>query len=340
MLEFRSNNYIENCKSIPRVIFDTLGFEMAMKGIFGNDKDINQYLGLVLLRLGFKAEDNIFLCNYNKDEVSFDCVANGNDTGRIKFRNMSVYNDDREIVLSKDDIEVGYECVMNPVSEIGMNVSLARYRRKYSNGLVYTRYLSRENVRYQIIFGDYILDLKIVKPIDIVLPLYENGRYAKYRLGNENEIESYLVNLSFPTSIVDVYKEICELLGNNMGIYPEFRLCLSRKDDAGEIKLTDMIDLKDGNLEKFGMSDGVRTIFVDKDDNWSYEVNGEEPVLKKLTIKSISDEIVCDFHLSSGYEICAYVNYFIENEANVANKEVENIRKLTRKMFNFSKGSN
>jgi len=340
MVEFRSNNYIKGCKSIPRVIFDTLDFEMTMKGIFGNDKDINQYLGLVLLRLGFKAENNIFLCNYNKDEVSFDCVVNGSDKCRIKLKNMSVYSDDKEIVLTRDNIELGYECVMNPVSEIGMNVSLARFRKEYSNGLVYTRYFSRENVRYQILFGDYILDLKIVKPIGMVLPLYDDGRDAKYKLGNENEVENYLVNLSLPVSVVDVYKELCELFGNDMSIFPEFRLSLSRSDDTGVIRLTDIIDLKDGNLEKFGITEGVRTIFVDKDDNWSYEINGGKPVLKKLAIKSVFDEIICDFQLSHGYDICAYVSYVIENEASVANKEVEDIKKLTRKMFNFGKGSN
>ena len=285
-------------KSVPMVEFDSTDFKLAMINLFDTNIYINEYLGLILLKLGYDAEDKVLLCNYDSKNCSFDCILNGIDIARIKLINIGLNDENIEIILSKFNTEFGYECIPSQQNETGMKISLSRYSVKYPEGRKYTRCLSLDSAKFIIEFGEYKLELKLDKPKDVQLPLFdERGNYTKYKLESEEEIFNYFGNLTFPISIVDVYKEISSKFLGDVSKYPKFSLKLSKIDKDGEYKITDFIDLSYGNFEKIGMttSEGY-IICLDKDDNWRVELPSCKTNPSHFTMISDNGKIACTFN--------------------------------------------
>ena len=134
----------------------------------------------------------------------------------------------------------------------------------YADGVSYVRKLSNDRVYINLCYDDYKLELEVVKPKNLDLSLYDSDwGYSRYRLDNEIGVKNYLLDF-FPIiisgDIVSVYKEIVKLsFDNDVSRYPEFILKFSFCD-----KITDLIHLKYGVLERFGVTllRMDRTLFI------------------------------------------------------------------------------
>ena len=143
MFDLKNNSVKVFDRSVPKVEFENVNIVLELREVFNTNKDIYYYMGLVLLRLGFEPEDSILLSNYDKNNCSFDCIVNDDVFYRIRIDKSS-----SEIVMNTFNNEFGYICEEQSYSEVGMRISLGRYIIKYPNGINFTRYLSRDDMKF------------------------------------------------------------------------------------------------------------------------------------------------------------------------------------------------
>ena len=332
MLDVKSMTEKKYDRSIPKISFENEGIILELLDLIKNDMSIYQYMGLLLLNLGFETEDNIFLCNYDKNDNSFDCMLNNNERYRIKFN-----FDNNQIDVTIHNNVYGYECEKIERSELGMRVSLGSYTYEYADGTGFTRYLSRGKAKFVSSVCDYVFELEIFKPDDIVLPLFdENGCYAKYRLDNEDNLTKYLCSfVVFDNSIIDIYKKLCEVYIDDVSRYPDFSLKMSTPDEDGNLKIIDLIHLKYGELEEIAVTKDERTIFLDKYNNWSFEAPAEDLLPVNFSMTSKNGKVSCVFSAMEDYDLAKqYLPDGLENDMDIANEEVIKIRRKVREVFN------
>lgn len=327
-------------RGLPYVNFnDCNELELKLIDWLGNDKLINESMGLLVLRLHILHEEEnlIEFCNYNKEDNSFKCIINEKDIYDIKINNLNDKYKNKEIVVSRDDTEYTYLCepVMN--IELGMRITLSSYKKNCLYGLVkLTHYLSRDYVILDIDYMGYNLRLKVLKPKDLILPMFDsNGRYSKYRLESEEELISYLINLMPPFSLVDIYEVLREIsLGNDIGIYPEVYLEISKNNKDNEKKITDLIHLRNGEIEKFGLTrvDTSKTLFLNKDGSWEYQCLDEE-CLVDFSMNVNGSKINYNVCIDEDMDIDVS-RKFIRDNIESARCEIENVKVLSRKLFN------
>lgn len=335
MFDLKNNSVKIFDRSIPQVAFDSTNIMFELSEVFNTDKNMYYYMGLVLLRLGFEPEDSIVLSNYDKNNCSLDCVVNDDIFYKIRIDRCS-----SEIIMNTFNNEYGYVCEEQSFSEIGMRISLGRYVIKFPNGINFTRYLSRDDMKFKFEFDNYILELELEKPKELELPLFVDGIYAKYRLDNEEDLVEYMVGLGTNIDIVEIYKKLCESYIGDISKYPKFILKKSKKMDSG-FKVTDIIILKDGELEQFGMTEYDRTVFLDKDDNWSYEMPMEGTIPVSFSLSFQNGRKSCIFSSDEDDDFMQnYLSKNIKEDIGIALNEVAYTKRRVLEIFRNSKGSN
>lgn len=332
MLDVKSMTEKKYDRSIPKISFENEGIILELLDLINNDMSIYQYMGLLLLNLGFETEDNIFLCNYDKKDNSFDCMLNNNERYRIKFN-----FDNNQIDVTIHNNVYGYECEKIERSELGMRVSLGSYTYEYDDGMKFTRVLSRDKAKFIVSLCGYIMELELEKPDDVILPMYDDkGCYAKYRLDNEDNLTKYLCSfVVFDNSIIDIYKKLCEVYIDDVSRYPDFSLKMSTPDEDGNLKIIDLIHLKYGELEEIAVTKDERTIFLDKYNNWSFEAPAEDLLPVNFSMTSKNGKVSCVFSAMEDYDLARqYLPDGLENDMDIANEEVIKIRRKVREVFN------
>lgn len=88
-----------------------------------------------------------------------------------------------------------------------------------------------------------------------------------FRMKNEEQLQQYLLGLSFPLKIDEVYKKIVEISIDSINEYPNFNLKVERKLDEKKQKTTGRISLNYGQLKIFTMTIEGKTISIDSDGN-------------------------------------------------------------------------
>lgn len=331
--------YSSYSRTIPNIIFGSHDLEMFMMDFmmknYDRNKSVIEYLGLVMLRLGFEPEDKIRLCNFdrnNRDQY-FKCIVNDKEFYEIRFENVDDRNLNTRISLVDYNEETTYECIPLSVSEIGTRIVLVSKSIMFADGVVYTRKFDGDKASFEVMFDDYKLNLEINKPKNLNLPVYDNeGKYSRYSLDNEDMLRSYLVDFFSILSkgdVVSVYKKICEIsLGNDVGIYPYLSLSFSFCD-----KVTDLIELSDGVLNRFGVTllKMGRTLFLNKDGSWSYVIYDRENLFK-IIMNVDDDKTNYDISIKNGCDI-DLISEIIQDDTDTVKKNIVNVRKLVNKTF-------
>lgn len=322
-----------NGRSFPYVNFDDCNqLELKLIDWLGNDRLIKETMGLVLLRLHILRDGNnlIEIRDYNNDDNSFKCVIDERYIYDIKINNLDDKDKDKEIVVNNDNIQYTYVCESVNNIELGMRIRLSSYKKDYLYGLVkLTHYLSRDYVMFDIDYMGYDLRFRVVKPSDMVLSLFdEDGRYARYKLENEEGLISYLVNLIPPFNLIDIYNNICEIsLLDDISKYIEIYLEVSKKD-----KIIDLIHLRNGDIERFGITynDG-RSLFLNGDGSWEYYYS-EDDEIDKFSMNVVDGKVNYNMCLDRelGY---SKVDELIRDNTNYANMEIEKVKILSKKLI-------
>ena len=91
-----------------------------------------------------------------------------------------------------------------------------------------------------------------------------------FRLKNEDELQQYLLGLTFPLDIREVYKKLCDISLNSIKEYPLIELEIRKQVDEINFKTTDKIILKHGTLCNITITKEKNTYIIDSDENWTY----------------------------------------------------------------------
>lgn len=323
-------------KSLPTVIFNNCNeLELLLGNWLGNSNKPWEFMGILMYKLGILHDEDVVveIFNYSKEDNSFYCMLNDGRIYTMRFKNLNIKGFNPEIELGICNEKYIYECIPMKNIELDMRIFKKAYSI-YQNGICFTRYLSMENVVFNIDNGKYILEFGVSKPSDITLPLFDGmGNYSKYELENEDMLVKYLTSLKFPISIVDVYKDICKISLGDVSEYPRVLLKVSKKSFTTGNRVIDLIHLEKGNLENFGMTiNGTnRVVLIDKDGNWSYEMNNDDSLVKISLVENTN---------KINYNICISNNISLDDvkslvESNMidASKDVNDTKVLVRKIF-------
>ena len=153
------------------------------------------------------------------------------------------------------------------------------------------------------------------------------------RLNNEEELVEYLMNLDYLLSVDKVYKDIYKITD---GVITEYsRVLFQCSDKLNNGKVTDMFILEDGNLEKFGMTKNGKTMFINKDGSFRYQVSD--------TVSDIDLSIMPDnrvkYEVVSNNDMYDDYNNLLITYCNIsdARSEKEKIKRLVKRVFNKDK---
>jgi len=338
-VEFRRSSIKNNDRTIPVVIFnDCDDLKFLIRDWLGNEKTVSENMGLLMFKLGILSDSNdiVQIYNFNKSDCSFKCSVNNKDIYNIRFKCLNMIGFNTLIEVSYLSTKNNYECIPIDGIELGMRV-IQKEHSVYQNGVCYTRSLSRNETVFTIRRKHYVLEFGVSKPNDVIVPLFgDDGYYAKYELDNESELVKYLTELNFTESIVDIYKEICRISLGDVIKYPRVFIKVYI-DNFKSQRITNLIHLENGQLEKFGMSiDGTdRIVFVDKDDNWVYEMYSDDSYVK-ISSDVDGNKTDCNLSFSSGKYVSTIQKLMSDNMKN-AREDIESVKVRVRSLFDESK---
>lgn len=324
-------------RSIPNISFENEGIILRCLDLVNNNMNIYHYMGVLFLNFGFKPKDNIFLCNYNVLDNSVDCILNNEEKYVIQF-------DKDKIYISIHNSVYGYDCEKVERSELGVRVSLESYTYKYDDGITFTRKFSRNDAKFIVSICGYMIELELDKPDFVVLPLYDNsGCFAKYRLENEQELINYMIspkNIMVP--IVELYKQLEKLYFQDIFNYPRFCLKISNVTDDSSLNVLGLIDLKYGEMEKFGITDNKgRIIFLDNKGNWNYTTPKEEILPVTFSMSNYNGNVSFSVSCDETYNLSdEYIFNSINNDINVAIKKIDKTKLKIRELFGSKRDKN
>lgn len=288
-------------------------------------EEIVTKFGLLLKLAGIDNTETCTLNQFDKDKFSFNCHFNnsGNDANiSLKWGNMIDFGPELTINYQNECKTYDY---WSETEEKSTRLKLQHYAIKNpENENFCYRYLSPYKTYFTLTSGEYSFSIEIDRPESIKVDIFSDYDYV-FRLENEEQLQQYLLGLTFPLEINEVYKKICEISTSSVDEYPSFKIEAKRKLNEKNNKTTDMLSLNHGQLKEFIITKDGRTIAIDSDGNWSYD----SPKL----IVSQSDKGNINYSLNSipSDELLTTSTPF--EQYSEVSQEVEQVRKLTKTML-------
>ena len=286
-------------------------------------EEITAKFGFLLRLTGIESEETCILNKFNKDEFSFNChFDNSGNDAKISLRWESMMDCGPEFIIEYPNERKTYD-YHKEYKDSPTRLELQHYTiNNPLNGNSYHRLLSPYNAYFTLENCEYSFLVKIGKPESIETDVFS---YYAFSLENEEELKQYLLGLTFPFEIREVYKKICEISVKSIGEYPNFIMELKRTIDEKNSKQTDLISLKHGQLNKFVTSKNEKTIAFDGDGNWSY--CSPKLIISQTHNGNINyslNEILSNelSNVSSPFE-----------QFNEVSQEVEQVKRLTKTML-------
>lgn len=283
-------------------------------------EEIVTKFGFLLKLAGVDNTETCTLDQFDKDNFSFNCHFNNrNNDANISLRWGDMIDFGPEFTINYQNESKTYN-YYEESEEKPIRLELQHYTIKNpENENSCYRYLFPDETYFTLTNGEYNFSIEIKRPESIKVDIF--SEYV-FRLENEEQLQQYLLGLTFPLEINEVYKKICEISTSSVNEYPSFKIEVKRKLDEKNNKTTDMVSLNHGQLKKFIITKGGRTITIDSDGNWSYD--------SPKFIVSQNDKGDIDYRLNSisSDEMLNAVNPY--DQYNEVNQEVEQIRLLSK----------
>ena len=280
-------------------------------------REIEKKFGLLLKMTGIENTETCILSQFNKNNFSFNCHFNNSDNdANISLRWGDMIDFNSELIINYQN-----ECkTYDYWTEYGENTTRLKLQdytiKNPENENSCYRYLSTYKIYFTLTNGKYSFLIEIERPESIKADIFGDYDYV-FRLENEDQLQQYLLGLTFPLEIDEVYKKICEISTNSVDKYPNFKIEIKRKIDKKKDKTTDMIYLEHGQLKKFIITKNGKTIEFDESVNLSYNshnlyVNQDHKDATNNSLNSISGDELTSFELR---------------------QEIEQVKKLAKNMF-------
>lgn len=283
-----------------------------LKGIDDNDLEHIKYaFGKLLIDAGIASDEVCFVTAFDKDNLTFKLNVGSKESYDVRLRWGDFFDFYPEFEMEGKDFSKTYVLSEN---EDASKLRLDKYSLTDNNTIV-SRDLSRVAAYFGWQSDDKFLSIRIEDSgFDVNRIFY---------LGNEEELMQYLLSLSSPIDIVEVFQKVRELsLGDDLSKYSNILIKVFKSEENKEIE-TDVIEICYGKVRQIKKTQDNKTISFDENDNWTFE-NPSLSVIKgdgKIKISmdsSSSDELVGISPLES---------------YNKAGEEVEKVQKLVRDIF-------
>ena len=199
-----------------------------------------------------------------------------------------------------------------------VDLSLQNYTiYNLDNGNRYYRYLS--------FYSSYFIlenqDMALSVTIDRSTEDYSHFSFQPHHLDHEEDIEKYLLSLSFPIDMIDFSLKMEELLGKSIFKYPKIELELVHKNENVKREIIDGFLFHFGELITSVITRNGASVIIDSNGNWTYETN-KFIIKQKAGSSSYSVEI-------SEQEMPLFVD---EEQYYMASSDVDEVKKLIRKL--------
>lgn len=144
--------------------------------------------------------------------------------------------------------------------------------------------------------GSYQLSINISNPDSNSCDLLSDYIYS---IKEEEEFKKYLMGLTYPFDVKEIYKYICDRclqcsFAGPVG-FPKIDIEVQKVFDSFNSILLDKILVSYGNLKQYTRTTNNKTITVDGDDNWSYSsptiIVKPTPYISENRVESIVNEL-------------------------------------------------
>ncbi len=206
--------------------------------------------------------------DYNGKDLTFKChLEKANRDVKMAIRWGSFMDSMPEFIIDTEKDSKTYEYHGEYNGEPAKLTPACYTLKNLNNGNELYRYLSPFSINYTLTSGKYSLSINIDNPEKVS---FEGiGSYV-YRLAKEQELEQYLLGLSFPTNIFEVYRKVRELDNTTLASHSEFEIKITKKIRKKTNKTTDVVSFTYGKLKNLIKTYNDKTISV-SDASWSYE---------------------------------------------------------------------
>ncbi|MCX4365498.1 MAG: hypothetical protein OSJ70_06980 [Bacilli bacterium] len=276
--------------------------------------------GFLLKQLGVPETETCVLDNYDEKKFSCSCsFAEDNDVANLSFRWGDMMDFLPELCIDFHNAKRNYEyyAARDGKKPILSLQSFTVVNPKNSN-TVYS-FLSPFETNYKISNGDTTLSINIKKPES--LPQIPFNGYV-FRLKNDEALVKYLLDVSFPIELDQVYKKLCEISLDFDLEYPSVHLIVKKGVEDENRKITDEIHITNGKLKIFTLTKNGKMVSVDEAGNTVYQD-------KMVAINQHNDGSF-EYHLNvPSREKIASLGTIDEN-LDKALKEVADIRSLAK----------
>lgn len=260
-------------------------------------------------RIRMYTYDNVLVINFIMDDKSCEYFCNVDRYGRFEVELDERYPDKEEQEIEIDNLDK--EENKNEIEDTKIEV----YEELYS---------SKGYLNYKVVNGDYIIELCFYK--------YE----LYYGILNRSEVFEYLSTLSFPVSIFDVYKKICEIARiEDIRWFSYFDLRILKRVDNENIEndyeITDLITLSDGELVSVMTTRNGMQVYSNEDSVWNCDMDNSS--VEFVTVKE-NNSYSFNTRVKFKNESIFNTEYFALEDMMSAKVEVAKVKKLVKDNFN------
>lgn len=252
-------------KNLPKVVFKDKNALKAVREwlVPFSSIDVKLKFRFVLNLLGIDSTEVCVLNRYDSNDNSFSChCKNSGRDFKMSLECGDMLDEWPGITISSQNESKTYafqgdklcldQCVTN----------------NPENGNSYRRSMFLYNAYFCLQNGEYQLTINVEVPNNLrPEPL---STFA-FKLKNEEDLQQYLLGLTFPIDITEVYNKICEMSLDSVTEYPTLKIEVTKRINKKDKKTTDMISLRRGRLFKFVMTKDDKNIMIDCDGSWSYD---------------------------------------------------------------------
>ena len=293
--------------------------------------DIDLCMELLFDKLGFNDDDEINILDIDSNGNIYFNVNKDKDYS-IRIRNNI---DDRYpiVYFNKDNKEYGYQCIYREVKDyVSLSMNVFRYDYDINKNIV-SYEIGEDFVEYRVCVLDKILEFRISKPSK-----YTNkfGYCINYEVTNHKGIVNYLSKLDDINSILDIYNDLCVLkIGNDIYKYDYIDLRIMNKDEYDNYEVRELILLEDGNLSSLIVNRNGYDISFNNS-RWLCENDILQIMFELSKNKGIVSYNTRIHYLKDDFK---YGNGIIYRDIVSADSEVNDVKKLVKKMMNNRDGN-
>lgn len=283
-----------------------------LRDVDDNDLEKIKYtFGKLLADTGIASDELCFVSAFDKENLTFKLNVGNKESYDVKLRWGDFFDFFPEFEIKGKDACKTYILSDN---DKDLKLRLDRYSLTDNNTTV-----SRELSIVAAYFGwqsdDKFLSIRIEDSgFDVNRIFY---------LGNEEALMQYLLSLSSPIDIVEVFKKVRELsLGDDLSKYSNILIKVFKSEENKEIE-TDVIEICYGKVRQIKKTQDNKTISFDENGNWTFD---------DASISVMKDKEKIKFSITTSFSDGLLNISPIDTYTN-AGEEVEKVAQLVRNLF-------